>query len=312
MSGVDDDPVQVQTDPALVTSDDVHLVLDEEGAEGVADWIRSMAPAVPDTEAVRRALARDDHTALRAALARDVPAPAGRDLTAQDVRDTQDTWSGGTAQEYRQFAADYLTRVARPSGGVGQPDTALVTELCDELGVERGELVDTVQRHRLVNMAFDQCVDEEVVRRAAAEPDMTKHAAPEELLTLDELIANVENALECAAIEVVVWETDTTGARTIEAPNPLYRLTRCLRSYGLLDERRDRGEDAEDDTTETRVEWRVTAVIPSGGEVAEEFFFEDDAKDQVGRWWACAWHDIRIWSRTVSTTTRTTAWKAEQ
>lgn len=135
---------------------------------------------------------------------------------------------------------------------------------------------------------------------------------PADLLTLDELTTAVENAFDCAAIEVDVFETDTTGARTIESLNPLYRLTRCLRSYGLLDERRDRGEDAGDDTTETRTEWRVTAVIPSGGEVAEEFFFEDDAKDQAGRWRACAWHDIRIWSRTVSTTTRTTAWKADE
>ena len=43
---VSDGPVQVQAEhPSRVTADDVQVVWDEEGPEGVADWIRSMAPA---------------------------------------------------------------------------------------------------------------------------------------------------------------------------------------------------------------------------------------------------------------------------
>lgn len=123
------------------------------------------------------------------------------------------------------------------------------------------------------------------------------------LLTLDELIADVENALECAAIEVVVFETDDTGARTIESPCPMYRLARCLRSYGLLDERRDRDEDAEDDTTETWTEYR--AVLLSDESITWGIT-EFSARRGSGN------PDIRVESRTVSTTTRTTVWKAEQ
>lgn len=247
----------------------------------------------------------------------DVPAvPVGRDLTAQDVRDALEP--AATAFIHRDYAddvAEYLNRIARPSGGAGQPDTAeSMFAIGDRVrGKNTGRLgiVDAspakgsypvwfdgaktrewVGRHALEpaepraddgtdlrELRIDVCenciarkpgtchvpgcfyirhtVDEvpTYLERFAVqvqdEPDMTKHALPEELLTLDELIANVENALECAAIEVVVWETDDTGARTIESPHPMYRLARCLRSYGLLDERRDRGEDAEDDTTET-------------------------------------------------------------
>ena len=59
-------------------------------------------------------------------------------------------------------------------------------------------------------------------------------------MELDELIGCVENALECSAIEIDVWELDIAKGggweRTSKSPNPLYRLTRCLRSAGLLDE----------------------------------------------------------------------------
>lgn len=55
-------------------------------------------------------------------LARDVPAPAGRDLTAGDVRDALDEHSeAGSLTAYN--VATRLNRIARPSGGVGQPDT---------------------------------------------------------------------------------------------------------------------------------------------------------------------------------------------
>lgn len=124
-----------------------------------------------------------------------------------------------------------------------------------------------------------------------------------ELLTLDELIANVENALECAAIEVVVFETDDTGARDVESPRPMYRLARCLRSYGLLDERRDRGEDAGDDDFVTRTEWRMTS--PQGKQTT---FTGPESPAAVTSWVRAGY---RVESRTVSTTTRTTAWKAE-
>lgn len=57
----------------------------------------------------------DAASELRAALARDVP--AGRDLTAQDVR-------RAPAEHGAAGVADYLNRIARPAGGVGQPDAA--------------------------------------------------------------------------------------------------------------------------------------------------------------------------------------------
>lgn len=36
-------PVRPATDPTRVTADDVQIVWDEEGPDGVADWIRGMA-----------------------------------------------------------------------------------------------------------------------------------------------------------------------------------------------------------------------------------------------------------------------------
>lgn len=53
---------------------------------------------------------------------------------------------------------------------------------------------------------------------------------------LDTLIGWVELALESSAIEVDVYETDLAGSRAALSPNPMHRLTRCLRSAGLLDE----------------------------------------------------------------------------
>ena len=80
--------------------------------------------------------------------------PDGRPITAADVQDAR--------------------------GAPERGDDDLITTLCDELGVERSELVDTVNQHRLVNMAFDQCVREEVERRAGSLPapppnDVTAH-----------------------------------------------------------------------------------------------------------------------------------------
>lgn len=61
-------------------------------------------------------------------------------------------------------------------------------------------------------------------------------AAPREPVDLDTLIGWVELALESSAIEVDVYETDQAGARAGRSPDPMRRLTRCLRSAGLLDE----------------------------------------------------------------------------
>lgn len=64
-------------------------------------------------------------------------------------------------------------------------------------------------------------------------------AAPREPVDLDTLIGWVELALESSAIEVDVWETDQAGSRAAMSVEPLRRLTRCLRSAGLLDEYAD-------------------------------------------------------------------------
>lgn len=60
-------------------------------------------------------------------------------------------------------------------------------------------------------------------------------------LSLEELIEHVENALECAAIEVEIHELDIGphGWQRTGQTSPLRRLVRCLRSAGLLDERRE-------------------------------------------------------------------------
>lgn len=58
------------------------------------------------------------------------------------------------------------------------------------------------------------------------------------LMHLDELIGRVENALDSCAIEVMVVEE--SGA---VSSDPLHRLTRCLRSHGLLDEYTTRPEE---------------------------------------------------------------------
>lgn len=61
-------------------------------------------------------------------------------------------------------------------------------------------------------------------------------AVQREPVDLDTLIGWVEQALESSAIEVDVWETDQAGSRAALSVEPLRRLTRCLRSAGLLDE----------------------------------------------------------------------------
>lgn len=52
--------------------------------------------------------------------------------------------------------------------------------------------------------------------------------------SLDDLTGSVEAALDLAALQVDVWETDARGERL--HTSPLVRLVRCLRSAGLLDE----------------------------------------------------------------------------
>lgn len=72
-------------------------------------------------------------------------------------------------------------------------------------------------------------------RSAGSRADPT----PRVPVDLGTLIGWVELALESSAIEVDVWETDPAGTRAAKAVEPLRRLTRCLRSAGLLDETDD-------------------------------------------------------------------------
>jgi hypothetical protein len=64
--------------------------------------------------------------------------------------------------------------------------------------------------------------------------------AKRRLMSLEELMAAVENALDCSAIEVDVFETQIGAGgyltRSALSSDPLHRLTKCLRSYGLLNE----------------------------------------------------------------------------
>lgn len=63
----------------------------------------------------------------------------------------------------------------------------------------------------------------------------------EPLLSLEELTEAVETACDVAAIEVEIHELDLgrDGWQRSGKVSPLRRLVKCLRSSGLLDERRD-------------------------------------------------------------------------
>lgn len=91
-----------------------------------------------------------------------------------------------------------------------------------------------------------------------------------EPVDLDTLTGWVELALESSAIEVDVYETDQAGSRAGMSVEPLRRLTRCLRSAGLLDEHAD-GESPTDspdvpdswglDRAETPTDDDLTAIL---------------------------------------------------
>lgn len=87
------------------------------GYEAALAWFRADPERMRDLDDV------DNRSAaisiVRAALARDAFGPSGRDLTAQDVDDALHIDCPTNEQ-----IAERLNRIARPSGGVGQPDTA--------------------------------------------------------------------------------------------------------------------------------------------------------------------------------------------
>jgi hypothetical protein len=65
------------------------------------------------------------------------------------------------------------------------------------------------------------------------------------LMSLDELMEAVENALDSADIDVAVFERSQGGfmERAALSSDSLHRLTRCLRSHGLLNEYTTRPEE---------------------------------------------------------------------
>lgn len=90
------------------------------GYDEAVDWFRADPERVRDLDDV------DNRSAaiaiVDAVLAGAVP--AGRDLTAQDVRGALVSSGPHGPAKWRDAVADYLNRIARPSGGVGQLDTA--------------------------------------------------------------------------------------------------------------------------------------------------------------------------------------------
>lgn len=62
------------------------------------------------------------------------------------------------------------------------------------------------------------------------------------LMSLDELIQCVENALDCCAIQVTVFELGNGVDQPVESTDSLHRLTKCLRSHGVLNEYTTRPE----------------------------------------------------------------------
>lgn len=99
-----------------------------------------------------------DFTDLRIARA---PRPSGAgDDTAPDVG-LRRSWLRRVEQLERdkdELAAE-VTRLRSEAAALRDADR-IVTELCDEYGVERGELVDRVNQDRAVSMAFDSLVYE--------------------------------------------------------------------------------------------------------------------------------------------------------
>jgi hypothetical protein len=61
-------------------------------------------------------------------------------------------------------------------------------------------------------------------------------------MPLEELMDAVQNALDCCDIEVVVFELGNGVDAPTESSDSLHRLTKCLRSHGVLDEYTTRPE----------------------------------------------------------------------
>ena len=100
--------------------------VDTEAVREAEAWFREHTRGGVDSRTlIESSVAGERHAAtiVRAWLARDVPAPAGRDLTAVDVRDAVIVSPVGNEVDWRKVVR-ILNGIARPSGGVGQPDTA--------------------------------------------------------------------------------------------------------------------------------------------------------------------------------------------
>lgn len=88
------------------------------GYDEAVAWFRERTGSVDDIEvgAAGPETRRHAATIVRAALTEAVP--AGRDLTANDVRDAHhDAWGVLNRETFQQSVADFLNRIARPSGG---------------------------------------------------------------------------------------------------------------------------------------------------------------------------------------------------
>lgn len=59
---------------------------------------------------------------------------------------------------------------------------------------------------------------------------------PAQTFSLEEQMDRVQNALDCCAIDVTIWEIGDDPHRPTESSDSLHRLTKCLRSHGVLDE----------------------------------------------------------------------------
>lgn len=80
-------------------------------------WFREHTRGGVDSRTlIESSVAGERHAAtiVRAWLARDVPAPAGRDLTADDVEGAVAAWVEG---ERQSDVVGRLNRIARPSAG---------------------------------------------------------------------------------------------------------------------------------------------------------------------------------------------------
>jgi|GEM_PF-6556773 len=88
------------------------------------------------------------------------------------------------------------------------------------------------------------------------------------LMSLDELMRSVGDALDCCSIDVTVWEIGDDPHRPTESSDSLHRLTKCLRSHGVLDEYTTRPE-------------KSRALIGSEIDAAEQAWFDLPFQDQA-------------------------------